>query len=295
MSPKLVLALLVLTGICTIVIGILFIWYKRKTSFTSSTMGNILKLIPSLKEKIPTLDSLLPILSELAPSQNTKNALTTVAVPKLSQTPPDECILPPVLVPKLQLEKPPSTISVPYRASHMDPLPSTSTDYKSKPLSLEMFNRATTDLDEKGVINLKSIRSIYINPHANKVDPTFMFRHLDPANRFAMEGLNMAFAAGLHRDGKPLPKLLFIDVMVEKMQKLVEHINHHHLGLSLTANIGENSAVINMYATVNSQLLYVTISNLWDLENQLWRLWIEVNGIIHDFIPHLEDIPAEDS
>ena len=81
LSPKLILALLVLTGICTIVIGILFIWYKRKTSFTSSTMGNLLKLIPSLKEKIPTLDSLLPILSEQALSQNTKNALTNVTVP----------------------------------------------------------------------------------------------------------------------------------------------------------------------------------------------------------------------
>ena len=80
MSPKLILALLVLTGICTIVIGILFIWYKRKTSFTSSTMGNILKLIPSLKEKIPTLDSLLPILSELAPSQNTKKMLLLLSL-----------------------------------------------------------------------------------------------------------------------------------------------------------------------------------------------------------------------
>ena len=80
MSPKLILALLVLTGLCTIVIGILFIWYKRKTSFTTSTMGNLPKLIPSL-EKIPTLDSLLPMLSEQAPLQNTKNALTTVAVP----------------------------------------------------------------------------------------------------------------------------------------------------------------------------------------------------------------------
>ena len=48
------------------------------------------------------------------------------------------------------------------------------------------------------------------------MDPTFLFGHLDPANRFAMEGLNMAFAAKLHREGKPLPKLLFIDVMVEK-------------------------------------------------------------------------------
>ena len=97
------------------------------------------------------------------------------------------------------------------------------------------------------------------------MDPTFLFSHLDPANRFAMEGLNMAFAAELHRDGKPLPKLLFIDVMVEKTQKLIEHINHHHLRLSLTANIGENLAVIKMYdnyATVNSQLLHVTILNL---------------------------------
>ena len=126
------------------------------------------------------------------------------------------------------------------------------------------------------------------------MDPAFMFGHLDPMNRFAMEGLNMAFAAELHREGKPLPKLLFIDILAEKTQKLIEHINHHHLGLLLTANIGENSAVIWMYdnyATVNSQLLHVTISNHSDLEDQLWRLYIEVNGVIHDFIPHLEDIP----
>ena len=98
-------------------------------------MGNLLKLIPSLKEKIPTLDSLLPILSELAPSQNTKNALTTVTVPQLLQTPPDELVLPPVLVPKLQLEKPLTTISVPYHTSHLDPLSLTSIDYKTEPLS----------------------------------------------------------------------------------------------------------------------------------------------------------------
>ena len=87
------------------------------------------------------------------------------------------------------------------------------------------------------------------------MDPAFMLGHLDPANKFAMEGLNMAFATELHRDGKPLPKLLFIDIMVEKTQKMIKHINHHHLGLSLTMNIGENSTVIKMYdnyATVNS-------------------------------------------
>ena len=113
--------------------------------------------IPSLNEKIPTLNSLLPILSDLAPSQNIKNALTSVTVPQLPQPPPDDLVLPPVLVPKLRLEttKPPTTISVPYPMSQLEPLPSNSTDYKSELLSLEMFNRAATDLNKKGVINLK--------------------------------------------------------------------------------------------------------------------------------------------
>ena len=112
------------------------------------------------------MDSLLPILSVQAPLQNTKNVLTNVAVPQLPQTPPDELILPPVLVPKLQLEKPPT--SVPYHATHTEPLPSTSTatDYKSKPLSLEMFNCIATDLNEKGVINLKKYKKyLYKPPH----------------------------------------------------------------------------------------------------------------------------------
>ena len=82
------------------------------------------------------------MLSELAPSPNIKNALTSVTVPHLPQTPPDELVLPPVLVPKLQMEKTPTTISVPYHTSPLEPLPSTSTAYKTEPLSLEMFNCA---------------------------------------------------------------------------------------------------------------------------------------------------------
>ena len=157
LSPKLILALLILTGICTVAIGIIFIWYKRKTSITSSMVGNLIKVVPSLNEKIPTLNSLLPILSELTPLQSNKNALTSVTVPQLSQSPPDELVLPPVMVPKLQMEttKPSTTISVPYHPSQLDPLPMTSTDYKTGPLSLEMFNRAATNLNEKGVINLR--------------------------------------------------------------------------------------------------------------------------------------------
>ena len=163
LSPKLILALLVATGLCTLIIGVLFIWYKRKTSFTSSTMGNLLKLIPSLKEKIPTLDSLLPILSEHV-SQNAKNALTTVAVPQQLQPSSDETILPPILVPKLKMTK--SLPDIPYCATPMEPLPSTSaaTDYNSKPISLEMFNHAATDLNDKGIINLKKYKKYLYKP-----------------------------------------------------------------------------------------------------------------------------------
>ena len=70
LPPTLILALLVMVGVCVIAIGIIFIWYKRKASLTSSTVGNLVKFVPSLNNKISTLDSLLPILSELTSSKN---------------------------------------------------------------------------------------------------------------------------------------------------------------------------------------------------------------------------------
>ena len=109
------MALLVSVGKCVIAIGIIFIWYKRKTSVTYSTLGNLIKLVPSLNEKVPTLNSLLPILSELPSSENNENVITPVAVSKRSQNPLDELILPPVLVPQLQMaaEKPSTTTNIP--------------------------------------------------------------------------------------------------------------------------------------------------------------------------------------
>ena len=71
-----------------------------------------------------------------------------------------------------------------------------------------------------------------------------MLNDLDPANNFAMGGLPMAMVRALLLEGKPLPTTLFLDVMVEKTQKLISHINNHHLGLCLMANIGTNTANI---------------------------------------------------
>ena len=55
LSPQLILALLVVVAICVIALGIIFIWYKRKATLSSSTMGNLVKLIPSLAGNAPFL------------------------------------------------------------------------------------------------------------------------------------------------------------------------------------------------------------------------------------------------
>ena len=104
LSPRLILALLIVTSICFIAFGILFIWYKRKTSLTSSTVGNLSKLIPFLTEKKLTLNSLLPILSELKFLKIIKiNMDTTTAVSSKPQITSDELSLP-ALVPCLQIK-----------------------------------------------------------------------------------------------------------------------------------------------------------------------------------------------
>ena len=120
-----------------------------------------------------------------------------------------------------------------------------------------------------------------------------------PVNNFAMGGLPMHFANILIADEKPVPQTLCLDIMVEKMQILIEHINNHHLGLCLTTNIGNNSAVIRIYnnfATINTQMLQVTVSNLPNIETQLFQLYVEVTDILHDLMPeeNNEMPPLED-
>ena len=147
------MALLIATGVCFIVFGILFIWYKRKTALTLSTIGNLSKLIPSLTEKTPTLNFLLPILSELKFPTNNKNTNVdnTTAV-SCKPTTSDEQSLP-TLVPRrhTKLIKPKTST------------PLTSTPTKTEPISLELFNRAAADLDKKGEIEFEHYKKYLFN------------------------------------------------------------------------------------------------------------------------------------
>ena len=145
LSPKLILALLILIGVCFIVFGILFIWYKRKTTLATSTVGHLHKLIPSLKEKQPTLRSLLPIFSEFVhPNVSTKPETTNAASP---QSPTHDKHSKPEMVPCRHTKPNKSKMVTPSAPS-----------IETKPISLELFNRAATDLDTKGEIQLSKYR-----------------------------------------------------------------------------------------------------------------------------------------
>ena len=89
--------------------------------------------------------------------------ITPTTVSTLPQTTLDELILPTVFVPRHQvttLTPLTSAITEPICLdqgpvySHQRPK-QTPKDITTKPVSLEMFNKATSDLNTKGVINLK--------------------------------------------------------------------------------------------------------------------------------------------
>ena len=127
-------------------------------------MGNLTKRVPSLVDDTLSLDSLLPILSKLTSSRT-----------KTKITPTTELTLPPVLIPRLQVTpSSPSTSAVTqpvhlvqgpvYKSQRTKHTPEEDT---TEPVLLEMFNKAATDLDTKGVINLKKYTR-YLTKKASK-------------------------------------------------------------------------------------------------------------------------------
>ena len=123
-------------------------------------MGNLVKLVPSLASSTLSLDSLLPMLSEFA-SSRTKSRTTPATTSH--QTTSDELITPPELVPGLQASPATPSTSTAQQSVQLVRGPDnknqrsryTSEVDTTEPVSLEMFNKAATDLETKGVINLR--------------------------------------------------------------------------------------------------------------------------------------------
>ena len=140
--------MLILIGVCFIVFGILFIWYKRRTTLATSTVDHLHKLIPSLKEKQPSLSSLLPIFLEFVHPTNVKstNIDPANAVSQKSPIRNEQSI--PVMVPRHHHAK--------------SNKPKMTAPPETEPISLKQFNRATTDLDAKGEIQLRKYPKVFV-------------------------------------------------------------------------------------------------------------------------------------
>ena len=123
-------------------------------------MANLMKLVPSLAGNTPSLDSLLLMLSELA-SSRTKSRTTPTTTSHQAMS--DELVSPPALVPRLQAapsspststaQQPVQVVRGPINRNQRSKY--TSEGDTTEPVSLEMFNKAATDLETKGVSNLK--------------------------------------------------------------------------------------------------------------------------------------------
>ena len=244
LSLKLILALLILTGICFIAFGILFIWYKRKTSLASSMVGNLNKLIPTLTEKKPALKSLLPILSELKfpESNQNKNIVTFTAVSRLIQITSGWTNITTYIGSSVFKWKP----SNPKMST-----PSKSTDTKSEPLSLELFNCAAADLDQKGEIKLEKYKKYLFNRD-----------WWIPLYNLLLMVWTWSLLQILAGNGHSIPDLLFVNILTEKCANWSRnHIQSYGTCLILVANIGSKSG---LYKTVwyrtwlISQLLHFT-------------------------------------
>ena len=116
---------------------------------------------------------------------------------------------------------------------------------------------------------------------------------MDAAFEFAVNGLNMEFTIHLVADGHGIPGGLFVDILTEKCQLIHKHIKALKDCLLMVANVNNMVATIKLFDRnlEDSQLLHCTISNHSDLEDQLYRLWIEVQGILKDYT--IDDHAAE--
>ena len=73
-----------------------------------------------------------------------------------------------------------------------------------------------------------------------------------------------------------MPETLFVQLLTKKANMLKKHLKDTQSDLIMCVNIGPNMATFKLYNTLeeDSLKLQVTISNLGDIEEQLYQLWI---------------------
>ena len=79
----------------------------------------------------------------------------------------------------------------------------------------------------------------------------------------------------------------FVQLLADKANILKKHLKTTQNNLVICANIRPNTATFKLYniEEENSLLLHMTISNLGDVEEQLYQLWVQLNFLLRGYCP----------
>ena len=105
---------------------------------------------------------------------------------------------------------------------------------------------------------------------------------MEAAFEFSFSGMNMDFAIHLTADGHPVPEGLFIDIVAEKCLLLQRYLRSAVECLTLVTNVSKETATIKFIDRdiIETPLLQFTISNLYDLEEQFYNLWMKAHKVL---------------
>ena len=83
-----------------------------------------------------------------------------------------------------------------------------------------------------------------------------------------------------------MPEALFIQLLADKALILKKHLKDTESDLRLIANISPNMATIKLYNIKEEedlQKIHITITNLGDIDEQLYQLWVQLNYILKEY------------
>ena len=79
----------------------------------------------------------------------------------------------------------------------------------------------------------------------------------------------------------------FVQLLADKANMLKKHLKTTQNDLVIGTNIGPNMATFKLYniKEEDSLKLHVTISNLGDIEEQLYQIWVQLNYLLWEYCP----------
>ena len=81
-----------------------------------------------------------------------------------------------------------------------------------------------------------------------------------------------------------LPESFFVDTLTDKAEMLKKHLKDTNSKLIICVNIGPYMATFKFFnpQVEDSLKLHYTFSNLGDLKDQLYNLWVQLNYVLKE-------------